>query len=141
MIKLTGVVLAAVVLVGTAGCGGSDKKPLSKSEYVRQGNAICKKGNKKIEAAASKFKGEPSPKELEKFATDDLVPSVEDQVKQLRDLEPPKADKDTVEKIYKQVDAGVSKVKADPSTLTKTPDPFGKANKAARSYGLTVCGS
>lgn len=141
MIKLTGLVIAAVLLASAVGCGSSDKKPLSKSAYVKQGNAICKKGNKKVEAGASKFKGQPTPKQLKKFATNTLVPSIEDQVKQLRGLEPPKGDKPKVEKIYKQVDAGIAKVKADPSSLTKKPDPFGKANKAARAYGLTVCGS
>jgi len=34
----------------------------------------------------------------------------------------------------------VDKVKADPGVIV-TSDPFTKANKAARRYGLTVCGA
>ena len=151
MNKLTGLVVAAVVIAGAVGCGGDDKKPLSKGAddkkplskgaYVKQGNAICKRGDKKIDAGASEFKGKPTPKQFKTFVTKRFVPSVEDQVKQLRELEPPKGDKAKVEKIYKLADAGVAKVKADPSSIAKKPDPFGKAEQSLRAYGLTVCGS
>lgn len=122
-----------------AGCGGEEA--LTKSEFLKQGNAICAKGTKKIEAAAKKTfaKGEPSKKEITKFAEDEAIPAVEKQVSDLRELEPPKDDKDKVKKIVDSADGALSKAKDDPAILASDKDPFAEANKLASDYGLKKC--
>ena len=132
--------LAATLAAGViAGCGGDDPKPLSKAEYLKRGNAICAKGQKAVRAEAEKLGDSPSNAEIKKFGTDVFVPRTEDQIEELRDLEPPKGDKETVEKIYDTAQDALDKVKDDPGVLTRTDDPFSEANELARNYGLTTC--
>jgi hypothetical protein len=131
-----------------AGCGGGDDH-LTKAEYLKQGNAICKRGNDEIDAAAKQqfsdqlSKGQrPSDATLVNFTTDSVIPNVEDQIAQLRDLSPPKGDEDTVNAIYDAADEGLDKLKADPSLAGQGPSgggAFTEADKLARDYGLVAC--
>jgi hypothetical protein len=131
--------LAATVAIG---CGSSDDE-LTKAEFLKQGNAICAKGNKEIDAAANKTfeKGkEPSKAQITKFAEDTLIPSVEEQINGLRDIDPPSADEDQVNKILDEAESALDQTKDDPSLFAANQDPFKKANQLANQYGLTECG-
>ena len=152
MTKITSIlvcVLAAGLLA--AGCGSSDKSgeksSITKAEFVKKGNAVCAQGNKEIDAAGKKLFGKdpnkrPSKAKLEEFATTVLIPSVEDQVSKIRALGAPKGDEAKVKAILDAADQGIQKGKQDPLSLTNEgSDPFAKANKLAKAYGLTVCGS
>ena len=132
----------AVAVTVVIGCGGGDDE-LTKSEFLKQGNAICAKGNKEIDAAVNKLfpgKQQPTKAEITKFAEDTLIPSVEGQVSDLRDLNPPSADEDQVNAILDEADSAVEKTKADPSLIATNKDPFAKANQMANAYGLKECG-
>ena len=135
----------AALLTGAlfiAGCGGGDDA-LTKSEFLKQGNAICKKGNQDIDKAANQTfeKGqEPTKAQVTKFAEDTLIPSVDEQISGLRDLNPPSADEDKVNAILDEAESSLDKVKADPSLFASNQDPFKKANQMANAYGLTECG-
>lgn len=130
--------VALLAAGAVAGCGGEEA--LTKSAFLKQGNAICAKGSKKIEDGAKKLgSGKPSNKVVTKFAEDTLIPSVEDQLSDLRDLKPPKADEEKVKKILDAADEGLSKTKDDPTVLTSSDDPFKEANKQAEAYGLAKC--
>jgi hypothetical protein len=140
----------ALVVVGAAiavGCGGDDSttsEALSKSEFLKQGNAICKQGNQDINAA---FKdalgggGKPSQDELDQVVTDSVVPSIQGQIDDLSALTPPTGDEDTVNNILDEAQTALDQVKDDPSAITGKDDPFAQANQDAKAYGLTVCGS
>ena len=133
--------LLAAVAFGAVGCGGDDDE-LTKAEYLKQGNAICKAGNKEIDAAAEKAfssNQRPSNAEVKKFAEDTLIPSVEGQIDDLRDLTPPSADEDQVNAILDEADTALDETKADPAIVASGQDPFKKANQLAKSYGLTEC--
>ena len=142
-------IVLGLALIG-AGCGGDDKGSSpspTKAEFVRKGNAICTNGNKKIDAKGRKLFGgqqkKPSESQLKKFATDVLIPEVQKQVDQIRDLGAPKGDEKKVKAILDAAQQGIDKAKKDPIAITQDngADPFQKANKLARDYGLTVCGS
>jgi hypothetical protein len=141
------VVLAALLGLAlvAAGCG-SDEKTISKAEFLRKGNAICASGNKEIDAGANKIfrnrKSRPSQADIKRFANEVLLPSVERQVKGIKDLGAPKGDEDKVKAILDAADEGIAAGKRDPASLASdNADPFAKANRLARAYGLTVCGS
>ena len=136
---------AACALLATgllaSGCGGDDDE-LTKAEFLKQGNAICANGNKEIDAAADKAfssNQRPSNAEVKKFAEDTLIPSVEGQIDDLRDLTPPSADEDQVNAILDEDDTALDETKADPTIVASGQDPFKKANQLAKSYGLTEC--
>jgi len=145
--------LAALALaLVAAGCGSSDDsstgsggEALTKAEFIKQGNAICKKGNDELEAKVTgAFKSQPTEAQIAKFSTEEATPIIEDEVSQLKDLSPPSGDEDTVSALFDAIDSGIAKVKEDPASIAKGNDAggnFAEANKLANDYGLTVCGS
>jgi len=136
----------AALLTGAvfvAGCGGGDDE-LTKAEFLKQGNAICAKGNKEIDQSAKQVfttKQEPSKEQLNKFAEDTLIPSVQGQIDDLRDLNPPSDLDDQVSTLLDDAQAALDKGKDDPSILTsEKQDPFKAVNQTAEKLGLKACG-
>ncbi len=142
--------LAALALtLGLAGCGGDDdtsgdngadsETAISKADFVEQGNAICADGNAEIAAAADQV--DPSdPAAAASFVTDTLVPNIEGQLADLRELGLPEGDEDVVSGVLDDAEGVLDEVAADPSLLTGG-DPFGEVNQQLIDYGLTECGS
>jgi hypothetical protein len=139
-----GLLLTAVLSVGVVavGCGGGGDH-LTKAEFDTQGNAICKKGNQEINKAANQVfsSQQPSQAQIDKFTNGTLIPSVQSQIDQLRDLNPPSAAEDQVNAILDEAQSALDKVKKDPTLVQGNSDPFKKANELAKQYGLTTCGS
>jgi|SRR4051794_7026166 hypothetical protein len=140
-VRRTALIVGALALF-VAGCGGGDdEKSVSKADYLKQGNAICKKGNDAIDAAAQKLGESPTQAQIEAFATGTLIPSVSNQLKELRALDTPEGDADTLSALYDDADAALAKIKADPALVAAKSDPFADVNQRATQYGLTECGN
>jgi hypothetical protein len=153
------IAVAAIAALAIAGCGGGSSSStsgasgtsgaqgaaLSKSEFLAKGNAICAKGNQELNAAGNKAfsDGQPSQAELDKFATDTIIPNIQQQIDGLDALPAPSGDEDQVQAIVDAAQSALDKAKQDPSVLTDQggSDPFAQANKLADAYGLTKCGS
>jgi len=154
------IALAAIAAMAIAGCGGGGSSTsttgasgasgeqgaaLSKSEFLAKGNAICAKGNQEIQAAGEKAfpQGQqPTQADEDKFATDTLIPNIQQQIDGIDALPAPSGDEDQVQAIVDAAQAALDKGKQDPSLLTGDgSDPFAQANKLADAYGLTKCGS
>jgi hypothetical protein len=134
------------LVLSACGGGGSSTATISKAEFLKQGNAICKNGNKQIEAAAEqqfpKGRGRPSQAEQVKFATQMVISNIQHQIDAIKALGAPEGDEATVETITSEAQSALDEAKKDPTVLTGNgPGPFAKANKFANSYGLTACGS
>lgn len=143
----TTMLVAAALATGliAAGCGGGDddsSSDLTKAEFITKADAICAQGNKEIQQAFEALgQGKPSQAQLDQIATDTLLPSVEKQVSQIRDLGIPKGEEDQVNAILDSAQSGIDKGKADPSSLVSDQnDPFKEANQLAKQYGMTECG-
>lgn len=142
------VCLAVALAVLVCACGGSEEStpPLSKAEFVKQGNAICTAGNEEIERDFEAFAKEhgssngspPSEAESEEAAETILIPGIQDQVDKVRALGPPD---EAAEKVLDAVEEATEKAEEDPVALMeeKGGNPFAKANELAREYGLTAC--
>ncbi|MFL5891375.1 MAG: hypothetical protein ACJ75I_01390 [Solirubrobacterales bacterium] len=132
---------------GASGTSGAQGAALSKSEFVAKGNAICAKGSQEINAEAKKIftsNQAPSQATQEKFVTDTVIPSIQQQIDGLDALPAPSGDEDQVQAIVDAAQSALDKAKQDPSLLTDQAqggDPFAQANKLADDYGLTKCGS
>lgn len=145
---ICGVIAIALMVVAPAGCGSdkkdsSDKAP-TKAAFLKQGNAICRKGSREIDVAGKKIfaHGKPSAAELNEFATKTLIPGVQSQISGIEKLTPPKGDEAKVKAITDSAQAALNKGKAKPALLvSQKVDPFAKTNKMATAYGLKVCGS
>lgn len=111
-------IATAAVLIASSGsaCGGDDDG-LSKSEYLRRGNAICAKIN-------------PTVPDL---------PNIKNQLAQLRDLPAPEGDEEDVERIFDAADEALRRAEEDPQSLAEG-NPFERSIALAKDYGLTNCG-
>jgi hypothetical protein len=144
-------IMLVPVLLGVAllaGCGGGDDTSstataLTKAEFLKQGNAICAKGNKEINKAADQIftkNKQPTDAQFNEFATKTAIPVIQTEIDGLGALSAPSGDEATVKKIVDTAQADLDKAKADPKALNSNK-LFDDANKLANSYGLTTCGN
>lgn len=139
---LGGVVLLVFALLA-AGCGGSSDEALTKSEFVKQGNAICVEATEAREKEILKIIKSANPnddqKALQREAADKAVPFYEGAAEEIADLGAPKGDEAKVEALVAAMEEAAAKVKASPQTAIAGNLPFRKANEAAEGYGLDAC--
>jgi hypothetical protein len=150
--------LAAVLAIAlvAAGCGSSSdttgsteptESSLTKTEFLKKGNAICAAGNKEIEEGFESFAHEnnlsqnqkPSDAEFEEISETVLAPAVSGQIEGLRALGAPEGDEGELDELLSNVEGTLEEVEENPAMLGEK-DPFAAVNKEAQAYGLTACG-
>jgi hypothetical protein len=155
---LLSLVLAMGLVV--AGCGDDDDDeattaattetavsgaPLSEDEFIAEADAICEAGDAEIDAAAQDFfpeGGSPGIAEEKAFATEVLLPSIQEQIDQIRGLTPPEGSEDDVAAFLDTAQETVDELKEDPAPLTgggSGGDPFAETERLATQLGLQVC--
>jgi len=149
--------IAAVVALAAlvAGCGSSDDSTtdetvtLTKTEFIKQGDAICKEGNEEIQEGFEEYaeendlpqNKEPSKEQGVEITETVILPNVQQQAEEIRDLGAPEGDEDQVDELVTALEDAVAEGEDDPESLFKgSTDPFGKVNKLASDYGFKVCG-
>lgn len=147
--------VSILLLVGGA-CGGDDESDTTsadeigtvtdevsatptKAEFIAEADQICRAGNDELDAEANKLGADPTQAQKESFASDVLVPGVQDQIDSIRALGAPEGDEDEVEELLDEAQSGVDALEEDPSLITSDDDPFTEANDLAADYGLKVC--
>jgi hypothetical protein len=148
LIALSAVFALALVAVGCGGDDSTSTASITKAEFLTQGNAICDKGNKEINTAFESFAKENNLEQNQNLtdaqATEAsntiLIPNVQSQVDQIRELGAPAGQETQVDAILTAAQQGIDDLKDDPTLLAQSnADPFAEANKLARDYGLTAC--
>lgn len=142
------VALAAVV----AGCGGGDSTTdsttvvLTKTEFIKQGDAICKEATEKNQSEAEDFAKEndfelekASKDQLEEAIAEVLAPSLNKQAEEIDALGAPSGDEKQVEEIVVAVEDAAGEIEDDPS-LAFEEKTLTKPNQLAKAYGFKVCG-
>jgi hypothetical protein len=139
--------LCAVFLASACG-GGGDR--LSRQEYIRQADAVCKEYEGKLEAYEGRLEQASSPKELGQVI-DDAIPTVKDGVDALRELEPPENLEPKVNDWLELNDKNIETLEqlrdtateGDPrklrETVEKGDDNERRADELAREIGLEAC--
>jgi hypothetical protein len=147
-LRLTGRVAAAVTaMVLAAGCGGDGDgggDSVTKAEFIQQADAICRKAHNVLDKAFNQaFAGKPQPSqaELSKFAREELAPTVQGEIDDVRNLDPPSGDESEIDAIADAAQSGVDKIKADPAVLSPQVkfDPLAENHRLARAYGMKEC--
>jgi hypothetical protein len=137
-------IVAALLLVS---CGGTEEMsaPLTKTEYIKQGNAICQKNLKENEKALAEAlkqlsakKISPSSRKGAEDLTSAALPPLTALTQQLADLTPPPKDEKTASQMVEQFESGLTKMEEDPLGAFKS-NSFQPAGETARQYGLTAC--
>lgn len=141
---LGGIVLLFFALLA-AGCGSSSDEALSKSEFLKQANAICKKATSAKEKVLPELlqKADPgaSLETMRQKAVDTLMTFYEGAAEEIGELGAPKGDEAKVEAILEAMEEAAADAKSNPQSVFGGAGqlPFRKANKAAESYGLKSC--
>lgn len=142
MKRVVGLVLGLALV---AGCGGG-RESISKDEYLKRANAICRAGNQELaEASQQQFKdlkaGEkPTADQIKRYARDVVVPMVREQIDALRALPDPKDAGDQVDEIYDAFERALDQIDQRPSLLTpNVVEVFKEAEELSKKYGFPVC--
>jgi hypothetical protein len=135
--------LGAACFLGAA-CGGGSKG-VSKADYLAKAKEVCQRGNQALTAASNEAFGQLPPgqkrsqPEIDDFVRKRVVPTIRDQINQLRAIEPPKGDKAHVEEIYSALQKGLDELERNPARLTDGSNVFADADTLAQKYGISVC--
>jgi hypothetical protein len=139
-------VLALAALALPLAACGDDSEALSKAEFQRQGNAVCKEGDAQLSEKGKKLTrpdGQPPPnaEALAAWFREDAVPAVRTQLDGLDRLDPPEGDRKKVERMLAAGRQAIDKVEQDPVVYfsAKGPDPFEEFNRLAGDLGLHDC--
>lgn len=143
VLGLVGLLLTAGAIYG---CGGDDgTTALSKQEFIKQGNAVCKAGESERTELFAEAQKEIKPgdtfdqKDKAELVRTVLVEPYEKMIKGVEELGAPEGDEQQVEALLQAMEKATQKAEADPARTIKTIIPFAEANKAADEYGLTDC--
>ncbi|HEX8744934.1 MAG TPA: hypothetical protein VF712_17550 [Thermoleophilaceae bacterium] len=146
MRRLAAAPLAAALAL--AACGGDDDKGPSKDEFVQKADAICAKSDREGEAIAKRsFENpkKPTPEEAQ-AAIREAVPMQKEALAELKALEEPEGDEQTLDEYYAAIEKGITTFETaaeDPQLslelLAAGDAPFAEANELAKEYGMKDC--
>jgi hypothetical protein len=137
-----------------AGCGGSatgdeDSDSISKSAFIKKADSVCTRAGQQTGeeyAAFAKKNGlrpieEPTSAQYAVVAKTIFIPSLRQQVKEIRALEVPAGDKARIDEFLKQVDNAIKTAEEKPVAAARSPDSLlANAHKTVKNYGFKVCG-
>jgi hypothetical protein len=142
--------VAVVASIGILGCGSSGSEssaeaPLTRAQFLRQGDQICQKGLRKKDEAVKAALGKSFPtkdKALLQKARTELVEEVltvyGNIADRLGDLTPPQKDEAAVAGILAKMHRDIEKGEARPEDAGNLV-LLVAARRAAEAYGLTGC--
>lgn len=145
--------LAVLVALVVAGCGSSDETTtdetvtLTKAEFIKQGDAICQKGNDESEKEAEEFAEEndfdlekASDEQLEEAVSEVLVANLRGQLDELEALGAPEGDEEQVEEIVDSLEGATEEIEDDPGVVFDG-EVLKEPGELAQDYGFKVCGA
>ena len=129
----------------STGCG-DDVERLTASKFRQQADAICSAANAEIDEAAGEVLfsgGEPSNAEVAAFVTERLLPSIRDQIADLRALRPPEELEEDVDRLLDDAEAAADEMAGatedDLGALFTGEEPFADVGRQADALGLPSC--
>jgi len=145
-IRAAAVVAAAGLALSASACGGGGgSQGISKADYLAKAKQVCQAGNRQLKSATDDVLAKIPPgqkmtdAQISDFVHKTVIPTIKDQIKQLRAIPPPKGEKDHVNQIYDALDKGLQELDKDPSKLTNGSNVFSDADALANKYGISVC--
>ena len=138
--------IATVGIATAAFAGVASAHELSKKQYLKQGNGVCKTTNNDLGAVFEEaFAGlgqndQPSPEQIA-TAVSGAVPIFRQGLDDLEALEGPSALDKKVDKLVDQYRDAIDAVEADPASAFDEdgPEVFRKPDKQAKKLGLKEC--
>ncbi len=142
-------IIAGVVVVAAiaAGCGSGDSDPLTKAEFTKQADALCKENSKEVqanfEALMKQFQGNGKDKSDKEKANEIgetvIIPYYQSKLEDLESLEPPSADEEEISTMLETLQEGVEEAEEAPDDTLEGFASIIEAGKLAKEYGLKAC--
>ena len=150
-------VLVAVIVIAlaVAGCGSSREDVtvavgLTKAEFIKEGDAICRRGSEEIRSGAEALRKEDgvadgvplTDAQEEELVAEVVVPSIQKQADGLAEIGAPEGDQDEVTAIVDGLSEIAQNGEEDPAKLLRVPKaegPVAEVNKVAVRYGVEEC--
>ncbi len=148
---LAGVMAIAIV---AAGCGSSSDDSttvvvLTKTEFIKQGDAICKRGSESLSQEAEDFADEnnidtekPTKEQQEEVIATVVGPALQTQAEELGELGAPDGEEEKTTAIVDALETGAEELEDNPGALLESSGkgPLDKANELANEFGFKECG-
>lgn len=122
---------------GQAAGGG-----LLEDEFAQDMNDICEAGNEEIDAEAKEVFGDAKPSDADQkaFVADTLIPSIEGQIEDIRDLGEPEEGAEELDTVLADGEDALGELEDDPAILTtKGEDPFAGISGQMKELGVPAC--
>jgi len=148
--------MAIALAAAVAGCGGGDDSSgdssaaaLTKAEFIKQADQVCKKGEEALAAEGEEFAEDndidienPTEEQKEEVILDVVGPALHKQGEELAALGAPEGEEEAVEAIVDALESGADEIESDPAILIegKENPPLEEASELSADYGLTECG-
>jgi hypothetical protein len=137
---------AATGASGTTGAATTAAGP-AKAEFVKQADAICKRGGDEIHQGAEALKkrlGVEPTASLNKSQKEELieavvVPAVKKQAEGVAKLAPPPGDEIEVNELVAALGRVANAGQEDPGNILTTAGTVGAVNEVAENYGASEC--
>lgn len=153
--RIAPALLAVAFAFAAAGCGDDEEdaastttaSALTKDQFIREANRICKQQDAKIERASQQFFAgapndrEPPPREVAQFGKKTVFPAIREEIDRIKALGAPEGDGEEVQQMLEAAESGLSKLEAEPEQLEKgaIASSFEEFQKLASAYGLDEC--
>lgn len=129
---------AAALIWATAGCGGGSAS-LTKAEFIKQADAICRQTDKEIHTAVGRVQKEQeaaggSSAQVQKELVRVGLQLIQEEAEHIQALGSPKGDESTIAAIIREIEEGVIATEKDP-----IHNHFTKVEAAAAKYGFKDC--
>lgn len=146
-IAVVGAVGAALLALLMAGCGGGDTTDttITKAEFVKRANQICKQAESEREELVKKASAltEPGQELSEAQQTKALlgifVSPYEKEIARISNLPAPEGEEEMPEALVEAMREALKDVESDPGELARSVDQFNEVNKLSTQYGLSAC--
>jgi hypothetical protein len=147
--------VAALFLAGlvVAGCGSSSNSSsteataaISKAEFVKQGNAVCVKGEKAQEAEINAYikkhgleNQEPTKAQEAEIVETVFAPNIQSQIDGVKALGAPSGEEQQVDSALELSQQTLEKIEASPELAFGKENAFAAAGKQLHALGLKEC--
>jgi hypothetical protein len=120
-----------------AGCGGSEDDGLTKAEFVKKANAICKAATKKALVKVGRVTG--SGQAASEDNIEIMLAPYREEVDGIGALDVPSGDEDEVAAIVEPIEKAVVVVEKDVKNLEQANILLAKSGDLADKYGMEAC--
>jgi hypothetical protein len=140
--------LVFTILLALVGCGGGDDEEqptsLTKTEYVKQADAICAKAEQRQRKLAQEYSrnnknAKPGPKATEALILFAGIPPMKVETKELSDLPPPVKEAVKAKAYVDALENGIKVASKEPGTILISPGAFSQAEEVAKDFGFKTC--